>query len=243
MKLFAAGLALAIVPLSPASPTPSQTEQLRDWLPYQNAQFELLFGYYPDGGEDGEPLDSVDLHRAVDKAGPTVTILSVKAPYDRQSRVIGGYNPHNWKSWFGKYESNAGRFIFDLGRGLKWERTSGSGPSYHRDPSEYGLEFGQGDLVINPDLRSGSARNHSFGAKNQSSSLLGQSGPFQIESIEVYRVRRGPAPLSDQPMVWNVTPPEISPPPPSVVVPDDSHLVFELLIVTISLALFKRLKR
>lgn len=214
----------------------SETEQLaiiRSWLPMSSGRLHLLFEYDREENRDTPPT-SVELHRAIDRAGPTVTILEAKTPYDRSLRIVGGYNPYKWKSVFGKYERSPGRFIFDLGRNRKWERLEYRKGRIKRDSAKYGLMFGEGDIVINPDLQSGSARNRTFGPPDKNASVLfGQSGEFEVHSIRVYGIRKQPDSVAPSiPLHSHYLDSSEQP----VSVPDHSLYLFEITLSLFSLS-------
>ncbi|MBK1877017.1 TLD domain-containing protein [Pelagicoccus mobilis] len=215
----------------------SESEQLaivRSWLPSKTKGLHLLFEYNT-SSQRYNTITAKELHEAVDKAGRTVTIIEAEAPYDRSPRIIGGYNPYKWKSIFGSYERSPGRFIFDLNKQKKWERDSGRTGKTRLNPADYGLQFGEGDLVINPDLKSGSSKDATFSKPNSSSSVLfGQSSKFKISSIRVYGVLMDThaTPAAALPAFKEYNPPAKPSP-----VPDASHYLFESLAAGIALIL------
>ncbi|EDY80687.1 hypothetical protein VDG1235_303 [Verrucomicrobiia bacterium DG1235] len=209
----------------------SESEQLavvRPWLPQSDSHLQLIFEY-DSSNPKHKDLSSERMHRAIDRAGPTVTIVHARAPYDPETRIIGGYNPRKWKSWLGRYELSAGRFIFDIEKNRKWERTEKRFGSMKVSPEDYGLSFGEGDLVIDADLQIGSARNNTFAAPSNASVIMGQAGSFSIASIRIYKVmseelaHAPPAPLARSYAVHPSTPPHS--------VPDSSNLMVELAAV------------
>lgn len=208
---------------------------VKSWLPYYHSRLQLIFEYdAEDPAKSGK--SSEHLHTSVDRAGPTVVILEVQTPYHDEPRLIGGYNPYKWKTWTGRYESNPGRFIFDLDKNKKWERTEKRKGSFRANTSEYGLQFGNGDLIIHPDLRSGNAKNQTFAPPSNQSVLVGQAGDFLVNNLRVYKVIKEqdsapqPAPL---PQIRTYEP--IGPVSP---VPDHAGFLFECSAALIGLALF-----
>lgn len=224
---------IAFIPNSLHSSAATNSEDLallQSWLPAERSALSLLFRY-DSAAANGPEVSATDLHKAIDRAGPTVTLLRVRAPYHDAPRIVGGYNPKSWKSWTGRYESSPGRFIFDLDREVKWERVDRRSRSIRLSPEEYGLSFGEGDLVLNSDLTTGSARNTTFAPPSNSSVLMGQAGPFFVESIEVYQVLRTPKEIPPEPArSW------ISESPgqyrePTYAVPDPSSPILELWVL------------
>ncbi|MDQ8180214.1 TLD domain-containing protein [Pelagicoccus sp. SDUM812005] len=219
---------------------------VKQWLPFYRANLQLIFEYDAED-EDSDEVTSEQLHKAIDKAGPTVTIAEVQTAFETEPRYIGGYNPYKWKTWMGRYESNAGRFVFDLKKEKRWERTTKRVGSFKASPSEYGLSFGNGDLVIHPDLKTGSAQDHTFAPPSNSSVLTGQSGEFLVKNLKVYRVSKEDEALAYAPphplaRSYNQGPSPsygASPNP----VPDHSGFLFETIAALLSLSLFAALFR
>lgn len=229
---------LLLVGLSSLQAQPDDTEQLaiiRKWLPYYQTELQLIFEYNANESNE-EAGDSKKMHKAIDRAGATITIISARAPYDKSPRIIGGYNPRSWKSWLGRYEVDAGKFIFDLNSEKKWDRIDRKNGYRNSSPSDYGLSFGGGDLTINADLTFGSAQNHTFAPPSNGSVLMAQAGEFSIESIRVYKVLTKE---EVQELPTSFTQPQVVHPTPPAAVPDASNIVFELLAV---LVFFKILK-
>lgn len=240
MRLAVAAVALCTHALADEVKQLNQMEQLavvRAWIPFYNDDLKLVFEYKANE-EKYEGYDSTRLHKAIDKVGPTVTIIEALNPFEDEPRIVGGYNPYKWKNWLGRYEKEAGQFIFDLDLEEKWDRTPSKPQWVRRSPRQYGLAFGNGDLTIAPDLKTGSARNRTFApASSTSSVLMGQAGTFQIQSIRVYRVMTddyaGP-PV--EPMYSNsYYDPE--PPPANHFVPDPSIPFLEISIGLIALVI------
>ena len=175
-----------------------QMETIRQWLPDPNAPLNLLFEFEPESA-GGDAPDAKTLHDLIDRVGPTLVVLKARRPYDEQPRLIGGYNPSKWRSWFGRYEQSPGRFIFDVDRGQKWERQTPRAGHQSLNPRHYGLQFGRGDLMIFSNLATGSARNSDFASPSEASVLLGDSGPFSIEGLAVYHVVSQPVPNGPAP--------------------------------------------
>ncbi len=209
----------------------------RKWLPHYHNHLQLIFEYDSEKQPDAKP-SSEQMHKAIDKAGPTVTILEVQTAYETEHRIIGGYNPYRWKTWFGHYESNAGQFVFDIGREKRWERTVKRTGSFKSPAADYGLAFGGGDLVINPDLTTGSARNTTFSNNPKSSVLTGQAGDFLIKSLRVYRVSKRPEAVESViPMATYYNPPPTNP------IPDSSTFLFEISLSLIALGFLKSVSK
>lgn len=211
---------------------------IKKWLPSYHSELKLIFEYHSED-ENSSEVNSKRMHRAIDRAGPTITVIEALAPYDEEPRTIGGYNPYKWKTWLGRYESNAGRFIFDVDKVKKWERSTKLSGSFKASPMDYGLSFGNGDLVIHPDLGTGSARNKAFAPPSNNSVLLGQGGDFQIKSIRVYRVLSEDAhPTHLLPFRNPAADHQASGPSP---VPDSSNTLFEIFAFLTAIAIFKRI--
>lgn len=210
---------------------------VKKWLPYYHAKLQLIFEY--DSEKQGaSPPSSEHMHKAIDKAGPTVSIIEAQIGYEETSRIVGGYNPNKWKNWLGRYESNAGRFVFSIDSEKRWERNNKRIGSFKSKPADYGIAFGDGDLVINPDLITGSARDSTFTTPSDRSVLIGQAGDFVVKSFRIYRVIRNPleqvaqAPIPHQ-RVYN----ENTSPSP---VPDQSFFLFEIGLILAGLSLFSK---
>ncbi len=205
---------------------------VKQWLPNSQCRLQLIFEYNSESESD-----STQLHKAIDKAGPTVTIIEAQTAYNTGVRVIGGYNPYKWKNWLGKYESAPGRFIFNLDQGKRWERLEKRQGSFRTKPSTYGIAFGDGDLSINPDLKTGTATNRTFAATPNQSVLTGQAGDFLVQSLWVYQVLPEEAPESYAPAIPISFFDESTRSPAKV--PDNSSLTFELLSVFIAFSILK----
>lgn len=213
---------------------------VRKWIPHYHNHLQLIFEYDPEKQTDAKP-SSEQMHKAIDKAGPTVTILEVQTAYETKYRVIGGYNPYRWKTWYGHYETNAGKFIFDVGREMHWKRAAKRTGSFKTSTADYGLAFGGGDLVINPDLSTGSARNTTFSNDPNSSVLTGQAGDFLIKSLRVYQVVKTPEVVNTVlPMAKLYY--EAPAPAPSPI-PDSSSHLFEISIALLALGYLKLISR
>ncbi len=235
-------LLLIILSFSNTSLFGSETNQAVDlavvkkWLPHYHSQLQLIFEY--DSEMNGKNVPSSEqMHRAIDKAGPTIALIEAQIAYEDEPRTIGGYNPYKWKTWLGRYESNPGRFIFDVDKEKRWERTTNRFGSFKSPSSEYGLSFGEGDLVINPDLTSGSAKNKTFSDNPNGSVLIGQAGDFVVKSLRIYQVsNKTDAVAADhpipQPRIYYNTP---TPNP----VPDESIYLLEALLGLLAIALYR----
>ncbi len=210
----------------------------KKWLPHYHNHLQLLFEYDSEKEHDPKP-NAEQLHKAIDKAGPTVTILEVQTAYETESRIIGGYNPYRWKTWYGHYESNAGQFVFDIGREKRWERTVKRAGSFKSPAADYGLALGGGDLVINPDLTTGSARNTTFSDNPTSSVLTGQAGDFLIKNLRVYQVVTTPEAAEAVIPMAN----RYHEPPASNPIPDSSTFLFEISLSLIALGFLKSVSK
>jgi len=198
-----AGLACVLQAPAEESSRPNEATELaivRDWLPHYHQNLQLVFEYDASSERHGN-YDAKLLHRSIDKVGPTVVIVEARAPYDEEPRLIGGYNPYKWKNWFGRYQSEPGRFIFDLNKATKWDRRTKASDYIKRSVESYGLSFGNGDLIINPDLKTGSAANSTFAPNKNGSVLLGQAGEFQIDKIRIYSVLPEKPPAGPEPFL------------------------------------------
>lgn len=234
---FTALLVSSVATVYAVSPSPTEIEQLaivREWLPSSQSGMQLIFEY-DSQNPDHESLSSKQMHRAIDRAGPTVTIVEAYAPYDEVPRVIGGYNPYKWKTWIGRYEVNAGKFVFDLEKRKKWERQTKRIGSITTSSDNYGLSFGGGDLTIDPNLSTGRAQDSTFATPSNHSVLMGQSGPFSIGTIRIYEVLETeevaniPAPI--------IRAQNFEPSPPQNV-PDEGNVLWEILSIIAAFLLF-----
>lgn len=226
--------AAAIQTVSPDSHETQRLAIVRDWLPSSHSGLQLIFEY-DSKNPNHESLSSEQMHKAVDRAGPTVTIIEAYTPYDEAPRVIGGYNPYKWKSWMGRYEANPGKFIFDLEKEKKWYRQTKRIGNRSTSAKAYGLSFGEGDLTIDPSLKTGSAQDATFAPPSNRSVLTGQSGRFSIGSIRIYKVLETegaeniPAPI--------IRAQNFEPSPPQLV-PDEGNLLLETLSIIAAFLLF-----
>lgn len=228
------------------STSSEQLALVRSWLPSYYDQLQLVFEYDA-GNEKHEQFDSKLLHERIDRIGPTLVIIEAQNAFDQQPRIIGGYNPYKWKNWLGFYERDPGLLIFDLSAERKWERDPQKPRWIKRSPKSYALSFGEGDLILAADLKTGSARNSSFAPSSTSRSvLLGEAGNFLVNSIKIYHLQKtedsGNAPFAFFSKNNDTAPP---PPPPSqrYSVPDYGLPFLELGLALVVIITIRKLYR
>ena len=145
-----------------------------------NIQFELIFRKSNNGST------STDFHKYCDDKGPTLSLIETK-----NNLIIGGFTPLNWKNDKGVsvFDYSNQTFIFSLNSMKKYDLIDPNTKRAIYNWSEYGPNFGNGNIRLNANLNSGESLSHdacSF-INNDKFELVGYKN-FYTNELEVFKV-------------------------------------------------------
>ncbi len=197
--------------------TPTYESQLEAWVGEGDLTFTHVFTKVTSDG-----LDSGHFHAAADGQGRTITLISADLYGDGDPIIIGGYNPASWDSdsgWRLSAPNERTAFLFnltalstqtqrqdvilgtDFGR-FQTRNELGLGPSFGGPDALPNVA----DLLIDRTLETGSTRQFSYGPPGphfgfggpgidgRDPSNPGNSSPFYVTALDVYRISSVPEP-------------------------------------------------